>query len=60
MGQEKDGSILIGWVEESKKNNVLVSCTVVGRYDQINNKLQVGTAKLNFSRIDRLNITHTL
>ncbi|XP_020282693.1 protein pigeon isoform X2 [Pseudomyrmex gracilis] len=41
FGQEKDGSILIGWVEESKNNNAFVSRTVVGRYDQINNKLQI-------------------
>ncbi|KAL6440215.1 hypothetical protein ACFW04_003064 [Cataglyphis niger] len=41
LGQEKDGSILIGWVEESEKNNVHTSYTVIGRYDQINNKLQV-------------------
>ncbi|KYQ56335.1 Protein pigeon [Trachymyrmex zeteki] len=41
LGQEKDGSILIGWMEESKRNDVCISCTVVGRYDQIDNKLQV-------------------
>ncbi|KYN13850.1 Protein pigeon [Trachymyrmex cornetzi] len=41
LGQEKDGSILIGWVEESERNDVCTSCTVVGRYDQIDNKLQV-------------------
>ncbi|KYM98137.1 Protein pigeon [Cyphomyrmex costatus] len=41
LGQEKDGSILIGWMEESERNNICTSCTVVGRYDQIDNKLQV-------------------
>ncbi|KAG5336483.1 PIGE protein, partial [Acromyrmex charruanus] len=41
LGQEKDGSILIGWVEESERNDVCTSCTVIGRYDQIDNKLQV-------------------
>ncbi|KYN42990.1 Protein pigeon [Trachymyrmex septentrionalis] len=41
LGQEKDGSILIGWMEESERNDVCTSCTVIGRYDQIDNKLQV-------------------
>ncbi|XP_012217825.1 protein pigeon [Linepithema humile] len=41
LGQEKDGSILIGWMEESEKNDACTSCTVVGCYDQINNKLQI-------------------
>lgn len=41
LGQEKDGSILIGWVEESERNGVCTLCTVVGRYDQTDNKLQI-------------------
>ncbi|XP_071632511.1 protein pigeon [Temnothorax longispinosus] len=41
LGQEKNGSILIGWMEESERNGVCTLCTVVGRYDQTNNKLQV-------------------
>ncbi|CAL1675919.1 unnamed protein product [Lasius platythorax] len=41
LGQERDGSILIGWVEESEKNNVHTLYTVLGCYDQINNKLQI-------------------
>ncbi|KYM85166.1 Protein pigeon [Atta colombica] len=41
LGQEKDGSILIGWVEESERNDICTLCTVVGRYDQIDNKLQI-------------------
>ena len=45
LGQEKDGSILIGWMEESERNDVCTSCTVIGRYDQIDNKLQVRTIR---------------
>ncbi|XP_011631717.1 protein pigeon [Pogonomyrmex barbatus] len=41
LGQEKDGSILIGWVEEAEKSDACTSCTIIGRYDQIDNKLQV-------------------
>ncbi|EFN88104.1 protein pigeon [Harpegnathos saltator] len=41
LGQEKDGSILVGWVQESKKNDVCTSCSIIARYDQLNNKLQI-------------------
>lgn len=58
LGQEKDGSILIGWVEESEKNNARTSCTVIGHYDQIDNKLQVGnTNKRIFHHMDIFNAT---
>lgn len=52
LGQEKDGSILIGWVEESEKND---ACTIVGRYDQIDNKLQVRTNKRILCHTDIFN-----
>lgn len=45
LGQEKDGSILIGWVEESERHDAGTSCTVIGRYDQIDDKLQVRLEK---------------
>ncbi|CAK9802364.1 Protein pigeon [Anthophora quadrimaculata] len=41
LGQEKDGSLLIGWTEETVENDVSTSYTVVGHYDRINDKLQV-------------------
>ncbi|OAD60594.1 Protein pigeon [Eufriesea mexicana] len=41
LGQEKDGSLLVGWTEETIKNNISISYTVVGHYDRINDKLQV-------------------
>ncbi|KZC07446.1 PREDICTED: protein pigeon [Dufourea novaeangliae] len=41
LGQEKDGSLLVGWIEETVENNVSSSYTVVGHYDRINDKLQV-------------------
>ncbi|CAK9817147.1 Protein pigeon [Anthophora plagiata] len=41
LGQEKDGSLLIGWTEEIVENDVSISYTVVGHYDRINDKLQV-------------------
>lgn len=41
LGQEKDGSILLGWVEEIPSNNEFKSYSVIGRYDRLNNKLQV-------------------
>ncbi|XP_051153319.1 protein pigeon [Leptopilina boulardi] len=41
LGQEKDGSILLGWVEEILSNNELKSYSVIGRYDRLNNKLEI-------------------
>lgn len=41
LGQEKDGSILVGWIEELEKNDICTLCTVVACYNQNNNKLQV-------------------
>lgn len=42
LGQEKDGSILLGWVEEILSDNEeLKSYSVIGRYDRLNNKLEV-------------------
>lgn len=41
LGQEKDGSLLVGWTEETVEDNVNVSYTVVGHYSRINDKLQV-------------------
>ncbi|XP_011332641.1 protein pigeon isoform X2 [Ooceraea biroi] len=41
LGQEKDGSILVGWTEEARKDGWTVLCTVIGCYDQINNELQI-------------------
>jgi len=46
LGQEKDGSILIGWTEEKMMNDRCILCTVIGNYDQINNKLQVKMIKI--------------
>ncbi|XP_031775680.1 protein pigeon isoform X2 [Apis florea] len=41
LGQEKDGSLLVGWTEETIKDNISISYTVIGHYDRINDKLQV-------------------
>ena len=41
LGQEKDGSLLVGWTEETVKDDVNISYTVVGHYNRINDKLQV-------------------
>ncbi|XP_076662368.1 gamma-secretase activating protein pigeon isoform X1 [Halictus rubicundus] len=41
LGQEKDGSLLVGWTEETVENDISTSYTVVGHYDRINDKLQV-------------------
>lgn len=41
LGQEKDGSLLVGWTEETVENDVFRSYTVVGHYDRINDRLQV-------------------
>jgi len=46
LGQEKDGSILIGWTEKKVINDRCVLCTVIGNYDQNNNKLQVKIIKI--------------
>lgn len=41
LGQEKDGSLLVGWTEETIKDNISISYTVIGHYDRINDKLQI-------------------
>ncbi|XP_078039604.1 gamma-secretase activating protein pigeon [Augochlora pura] len=41
LGQEKDGSLLVGWIEEIIENDISALYTVVGHYDRINDKLQV-------------------
>lgn len=41
LGQEKDGSLLFGWIEEVSSENVLSSYSVIGQYDRTNDKLQV-------------------
>nr|XP_034189655.1 protein pigeon isoform X1 [Osmia lignaria] len=41
LGQEKDGSLLVGWTEETVEESVSTSYTVIGHYDRINDKLQV-------------------
>jgi hypothetical protein len=51
LGQEKDGSILIGWTEEKMINDKCILCTVIGNYDQSNNKLQVKIIKVMFSSL---------
>nr|XP_012148948.1 PREDICTED: protein pigeon isoform X2 [Megachile rotundata] len=41
LGQERDGSLLVGWTEEIIEDGVSTSYTVIGHYDRINDKLQV-------------------
>ncbi|XP_026675178.1 protein pigeon isoform X2 [Ceratina calcarata] len=41
LGQEKDGSLLVGWTEEIVENDISKWYTVIGHYDRINDKLQV-------------------
>ncbi|XP_076752498.1 gamma-secretase activating protein pigeon isoform X2 [Xylocopa sonorina] len=41
LGQEKDGSLLVGWTEETVENDTSTLYTVVGHYDRINDTLQV-------------------
>lgn len=41
LGQEKDGSLLLGWTEETVENDLSISYTVIGHYDRISDKLQV-------------------
>ena len=40
LGQEKDGSLLVGWTEETVENDVFRLYTVVGHYDRTNDRLQ--------------------
>ncbi|KAK2580617.1 hypothetical protein KPH14_007730 [Odynerus spinipes] len=42
LGQEKDGSLLVSWLEEKLvEENTVSQYTVVGHYDRIKNKLQI-------------------
>ena len=42
LGQERDGSLLVGWIEEnSSATNSPESHTVIGHYDRTKDKLQV-------------------
>jgi hypothetical protein len=34
LGQEKGGSILIGWTEKKRINDRCILCTVISNYDQ--------------------------
>lgn len=42
LGQEKDGSLLICWLEEKlSEDGTVLQYTVIGHYDRIRNKLEV-------------------
>ncbi|KAL2751211.1 protein pigeon isoform X2 [Vespula maculifrons] len=42
LGQEKDGSLLICWLEEKLlEDSTVLQYTVIGHYDRIKNKLQI-------------------
>lgn len=43
LGQEKDGSLLLTWIEQISTENGITPRSTVGHYDRINNKLQVNT-----------------
>lgn len=43
LGQERDGSLLVGWIEESYAGDEpMRSYSVIGHYDRILDSLQVG------------------
>ncbi|XP_012263330.2 protein pigeon [Athalia rosae] len=41
LGQEKDGSLLVGWVEESSERNSALPYSVIGHYDRAKGTLQI-------------------
>ncbi|KAG7199310.1 hypothetical protein KM043_018163 [Ampulex compressa] len=42
LGQEKNGALLVGWIEEAKtEENLVTLYTAVGHYDRINDELKV-------------------